>query len=623
MKKRSKKNAIVDELKPADLNLDQGRWSNSFQACILVLTFMVPILVLPLILDNPFNTPKNLIILAGTAIMLGLYGIRLLLGREVLHSRSLAPAVTALLIALNLFSFFYTENAFYTARAAVMNISCLLVFHFVALYADCKQALRLLVATAAAGILVSAETYLQYNGHFILFPWVQEGSMVMGTIGNSNSLGAYMMFPLFGLAGLLFLWKGKWQPILLSMLFLFMLVAFALTRARAAWMDFFLALTVFLILMKRIHGFSPGEYVRSHFREVFAYGAVLVFVLVGLCVIAPERFRLMMGFSSITSPTTLVFRIAKYSPPSIWLFKQNPLLGTGLWTYRNMVYSAQAEINKTDPEFFRNHPEPKPRRVHNEYLEILNDGGLVAAAALLLFLLVVMKHGWTVIRNPEIDLRERIIASTAFSSLIAVMLNAVFFFPFRLGSTLFMTILMMGILEGLYNRRYNMIRLSRGWKTSLNVVLMPVVVLLLAGILWFTGIKPFLGEVEHFNYIKALGSRGIDAAEKHLLKAIDYDPHNTAYCMWASQMYFYQIRNFGKADEYLTRAIVEFNGDIVPWAAFFLKGMLKFQTGSPFEAKIAFEKALYYNPNFQEARQKLDEVNRVIKDHDQVMIKFK
>jgi hypothetical protein len=54
-----------------------------------------------------------------------------------------------------------------------------------------------------------------------------------------------------------------------------------------------------------------------------------------------------------------------------------------------------------------------------------------------------------------------------------------------------------------------------------------------------------------------------------------------------------------------------------------MKGLLRFQIGNPYEARSAFEKALYYNPNFQEARQKLEEVNRVIKDNDSVMIKFR
>ncbi|MEW6664835.1 MAG: O-antigen ligase family protein [Thermodesulfobacteriota bacterium] len=589
---------------------------------LCTLALLVPLLVLPGLLDNAFNAPKNLLIMLGTSGVLCVYGVRFLLAWEVPISMALTPIILLLLMALNLLSFFYTENLYYTAHAAVLNISCLLLFHFVSLYVDGRRGFWLLAPAAVSGLLVCLESYLQYFGRFILFKWAHEGVMVMGTIGNSNYLGAYLMFPLFALAGLFFLLKERWR-LILSASFIFMLGAFLFTRARAAWMGFFLALPVFLMLMKKIHRFSPGAYFRGHRRLVFARGTIAAVVLIGLWAVAPQRFHTMMGYRNVTNSDTLVFRIKKYCPPSLWLFKQNPLFGTGLWSYRNTVYTAQAEINKKDPGFFRDHPEPKPRRVHNEYLEVLNDGGLLGAAALLLFLLIVMRHGWTVIRNPEIELRDRVISATAFSSLVAVMLNAIFFFPFRLNSTMFMTVLMMGLMEGLYLRHNRMIGISKGWKTPLKVVLIPVVVLVLAGILWFTGIRPIMGEIEHLKYKKALGSGKVDAAEKHLLKAIDYDPHNTAYSMWASQLHFYQLRNLGKSDEFISKAIVEFNGDIVLWATYFMKGMLKFNTGSPFEARIAFEKALYYNPNFQEARQKLDEVNRVIKDHDQVLIKFR
>jgi len=41
------------------------------------------------------------------------------------------------------------------------------------------------------------------------------------------------------------------------------------------------------------------------------------------------------------------------------------------------------------------------------------------------------------------------------------------------------------------------------------------------------------------------------------------------------------------------------------------------------ESKVALEKALHYNPLYTEAKQKLDEVNKVIQEHDKVMIKFR
>jgi tetratricopeptide (TPR) repeat protein len=258
-----------------------------------------------------------------------------------------------------------------------------------------------------------------------------------------------------------------------------------------------------------------------------------------------------------------------------------------------------------------------------EYLEILNDGGLVAGVALLLFLVLVMRHGWQVIRNEQIDRKDRVLASTAFSALVGILLASFFFFSFRINTTLFMTVLMMGMLEGLYLQNAGKIQEVSIPKSATGKALIPVVFLVLVGLVWYTGIRPFKSEQEHFAYKLALQKNQPQQAEKHLLRALEYDPHNSAYCLYAAQLYINVIRNFPKANEFIERAILDYNGDITRWAVFYLKGILKFQSGSLFEARAAFEKALFYNPEFDIARQKLNEVNQVIKDHDRVMIKFR
>ena len=610
-------------MKPVEDKVNrQAENVNVYSVVIWVLSLVVPVLVLPEVVDNAFNTPKTLLILIGVSVMAGLYAVRFLAGRPVRIPAASTPGILVLLVFLNLFSFFYTKNPYFTIIAASLNITCLLLFYFVATQVSRRGLITILVLSAAAGLLVSVVTCLQFFGVFILFKWAYKGMMVMGTIGNSNYLGAYLLFPLFCMLGLVFLFKGKWRLLPLA-LFLFMLTAFLFTRARAGWVGFFLALPVFLLLLKRVHGISVGPFLRTRAKPLIAGAFIMLCIGAAGWYAAPKQFHSMMKFQNVTRSDTLRLRVAKYYPASFWLFKQSPLFGTGLWSYRSQVYEAQAEINRRTGDFFKDYPEPKPRRVHTEYLEILNDGGLVAASALLLFLVVVMRHGWFVIRDERIDRRDRILASTAFSALIGVLLASFFFFSFRINSTLFMTVLMMGILEGLYLQHSGLIRQVTASRHPANKALIPVVVLVLVGLVWYTGIRPFKGERAHYAYKQALGNGQPQEAEKHLLRAIDLDPHNSAYCLYAAQLYINVIRNFVKANEFIERAIIDYNGDITRWAVYYLKGILKFQSGSLFEARAAFEKALYYNPEFDVARQKLEEVNQVIKDHDRVMIKFR
>jgi tetratricopeptide (TPR) repeat protein len=373
----------------------------------------------------------------------------------------------------------------------------------------------------------------------------------------------------------------------------------------------------------KIHGFSLKAYLRSRARHAVIYG-VSALVLIGfLWALAPQRFHTMMGFSNVTNPTSFILRTQKYFQAAWWLFKESPLFGTGLWSYRNLVYDAQAEIERVKGDFFKGYAEPKPRRVHNEYLETLNDGGLLAGLVLLIFVGAVLKHGLAVIRKEDVPLQERIIASAAFYSLVGVLVTALFFFPFRINSTLFMTVLVMGITEGLYLRHSGLIEKVRPTLPGARYALLAVVLLFLIGWVYYGAYKPVKGELEHLGYKKAMATGLFKEAEKSIVKALEYDPDNTLYCLYAAQLYMGPAKDLAKARDLLERAVHLFNGDATKWSLYYLKGQLAFQTGAMMEAKAALEKSLQYNPLYTEAKEKLDEVNKVIKEHDRVMIKFR
>jgi hypothetical protein len=288
-----------------------------------------------------------------------------------------------------------------------------------------------------------------------------------------------------------------------------------------------------------------------------------------------------------------------------------------------MVYDAQAEINSADPNFFKGYAENKPRRVHNEYLEILNDGGLVAAAFLLILFVVVMRHGWRVIRDETVQERERIIAAIAFASLVGIMTAALFFFPFRINSTLFMTALMMGIMEGVYLKTYGLVSKTEGQRFPFAYIVIFLIFLILIGIFSFRGYRPFKGELEFLQYRKAMAQRKAEQSEKHILKAISYDPDNSQYCLYAGQLYMDTLRDYAKAGDFFERAIINFNGDLTKWSVYYGKGLLKYRMGSLFEARSSFEKSIYYYPLFEPANEKLKEVNKVLKEHKEIMIKLR
>jgi O-antigen ligase len=587
-----------------------------------ILTFFVPILVLPAILDNAFNTPKTVLMQLGVCLMAAIYSFHLFQGREVSITRSALPKLMLLVILLNFFSFFYTKNYYYTNVAVTMNVTALLFLYFLCLHLSGRTAFWLLVLTALSGVLVSIETWFEFYDKSILFAWLTPGSMVVGTIGNSNYLGAYLLFPLLAFTALIFLVKGKLRWVA-GALWIFVFAALLFSRARAAWVGVAAAVPGFIYSVMKIYGFSLKAYLRSRARLAVIY-SVSALLLIGLLwALAPQRFHMMMGFSNVANPTSFILRTQKYFQASWWLFKDSPLFGTGLWSYRNLVYDAQAELQRVEGDFFKGYAEPKPRRVHNEYLETLNDGGLLAGLVLLIFCGVVLKHGLAVISKEAIPIQERIMASAAFYSLLGILVAALFFFPFRLNSTLFMTVLMMGITEGLYLRHSGLIERIRPTIPGPRYALLSVILLFLIGWLYYSGYRPIKGEREHLGYKKSMAMGMFKEAEQYIMKALEYDPDNTLYCLYGAQLYMGPTRDLAKARDLLERAVHLFNGDATKWSLYYLKGQLAFQTGAIMEAKAALEKSLQYNPLYTEAKEKLDEVNKVLKEHDKVMIKFK
>jgi tetratricopeptide (TPR) repeat protein len=412
----------------------------------------------------------------------------------------------------------------------------------------------------------------------------------------------------------------KWVA---GVLWVFVFTALLFSRARAAWVGVAAAVPGFVYSAMRVYRFSLVAYVRSRAKQAALIGISFVLLVGVLWAAAPQRFHTMMGFSNVTNPTTFILRTQKYFQASFQLLKESPLFGTGIWSYRNLVYDAQAELQKMEADFFKGYAEPKPRRVHNDYLETFNDGGLLAGLVLLLFVSVILKHGLSVIRREDLPVQDRMIASAAFYSLVGILVTALFFFPFRINSTLFMTVLMMGITEGLYLRNSGLIEKRRLTLPASRYALLSIVLLFLIAWLYYAGYKPFKGEQEHLGYKKFMSAGQFQEAAKHIMKAVEYDPDNTLYSLYAAQLYMGPVKDLAKARDLLEQAIHHFNGDATKWSIYYLKGQLAFQTGAIMEAKAALEKSLEYNPLYTEAKEKLDEVNKVIKEHDKVMIKFR
>ena len=323
------------------------------------------------------------------------------------------------LTGLNFLNLVYTQNIFYTRQTVILNLSVLFIFWVAKqeIKTDRRRAILCWIIMVS-GLLVSAEAFCQQLlGKGILGFW---SNLPVGTIGNTNYLGCYLLFPIFASIAL-FSNPRTCRHVRFGIIpssFLLLVSALVLSRARASWLGFGVGFTLWVFLT------VP----RKTFIVVALLGSLGMLVAI-------------LWFPHVakdwTETNTLGYR-AKYWRASIELSKQNPMFGTGFGSYRNLVYAAQAKLGQKDPDFWKGYVAPKPRHVHNDYLESLNDGGLLYAVTFWGFIFWILRNSFRKGSN-----RAQV---AIWCGLIAILVSALFFFPMRLVDTYALFFVQLGAL---------------------------------------------------------------------------------------------------------------------------------------------------------------------------------
>ena len=83
-----------------------------------------------------------------------------------------------------------------------------------------------------------------------------------------------------------------------------------------------------------------------------------------------------------------------------------------------------------------------------------------------------------------------------------------------------MTVFMLALMEGLYLKKNGLISSIKGRKAESGPFLICMLIIILIGLVWYGGIKPFMGGKEYFKYKRSIARRDLKGAEKYILKAM-------------------------------------------------------------------------------------------------------
>lgn len=218
---------------------------------------------------------------------------------------------------------------------------------------------------------------------------------LMGLTGNPSYFGTYLLFNFFFSLYFYFkkylLEKKFFNFWFFVSLFFLALIIFNATRAVFVGLLFsYFLMTLFLIFKK--------EKEVQIFKKIFAIGTLLFLLFIALLFLMRNHtfiqnhlFLKRLTTFNLKDPATLS-RIISYQI-ALKIFQQRPILGWGLDSYRYLYpKNFNPKMAQTLPDFMFD-------RVHNKYLELLIDTGIIGFGSYFLIIYFLFKNLKKLLKN--------------------------------------------------------------------------------------------------------------------------------------------------------------------------------------------------------------------------------
>jgi O-antigen ligase len=334
----------------------------------------------------------------------------------------------------------------YSTRLVIVQIMTLLVFFAASLvFIDTPHRLRIIVRTIAIfGFLLAIFGMTQSFTSPTKVYWVRElaQSTAFGPFINRHHFAGYMELALAIPLGLLFSGAIAGEKKLLYIFAVGMMgVALILTNSRGGIISL-VSEIVFLVVVIGLRSKShrrgtddKRKRVRGNIaRAILAFTLIIGLVGATLFFGGEQALSRFVGSVNTEDPTT---GRAHFWNITLDIIRAHPLIGTGLGAF-GVVYTRYDTHNG----LFR------LEQAHNDYLQVLSDGGIIGAVLGLFFILALFRMGLQ--RRESGDEFRRGVATGALAGCFAVLVHS--FFDFTLHTTanalLFLILAALATLNG-------------------------------------------------------------------------------------------------------------------------------------------------------------------------------
>ena len=278
-----------------------------------------------------------------------------------------------------------TSPAGYFARADLYSVLAALTIYglTVTAFSSATRRIALIVALLAFAICHVLVSLVQFGigQNFILFSFLQNlpvGQRGRGLYENPDHLaGLLEVIGILGLSIACWSRRPSWARVLIGYLALVSYVGLALTASRGGYVSAAASFIIFVALS--VTALQAGG--ASLFRKYGIIGLiVLVSAFVGAGFLIQQSASLSQRVANIVDPDHTRFDLWR---ASIDQWKLQPVTGTGSGTYRFYGRKFRAPRMQMDPVV-----------VHNDYLQLLCEYGLIGAVAFLVFFFAHLRQGW-------------------------------------------------------------------------------------------------------------------------------------------------------------------------------------------------------------------------------------
>jgi putative inorganic carbon (HCO3(-)) transporter len=280
-----------------------------------------------------------------------------------------------------LLSMYNSSNTFFSVFDVLFLIQMLMVYFYIANYMTTKEDIIYIVNILLVCLFIQSSlifiqsitrTQLNFTGEVssaYMFEYFHEGRMMdafrpTGTGGSPNVAGGHIAMLLLMMLSVLFYAKNRFMKILVSLVLLMGIAALILTLSRGSWMGLAAGLLVFLFVALRRHWISG--------KKVLAT-AVLIAAIIGVFS-GPIVARLSQDDQGAAWSRVPLMKIA------FKMIQEHPFIGVGVNNFSTVL-----------PEYLSSELRGEWLYiVHNHYLLVLAETGIIGALCFLLIMAIVI-----------------------------------------------------------------------------------------------------------------------------------------------------------------------------------------------------------------------------------------